>query len=341
MLADHGLKHVVARALLGRRPRRPIRRRRSASSCRSSTASRPTTSRSSPRPTSWATAWRGRAEAPARVELPGRGLGPDARRPGRPHRPRHRPLRGPEDAGGPGGAARLPGAAVRRRGQALPAGREHRPADPLRRRERGRAARPAGRRGLAGAQGQGQGAPARDGRGPDPIAASAPAARSTDEIDPPHGLFDEFCARFPYEETDDQLNAIGDVLDGPGSGQADGPADLRRRRLRQDRGGAARRLRRGHERPAGGRGLPDDPAGPPALQDLHRALRRLAGQGAPPVAPGPRQGGRRDPRGPEERRVRDRRRHPRGAVASRSGSRTSAWSSSTRSSTSGSSTRRS
>ena len=35
---------------------------------------------------------------------------------------------------------------------------------------------------------------------------------------------------------------------GPGQGHADGPADLRRRRLRQDRGGAARRLRRGHER---------------------------------------------------------------------------------------------
>ena len=31
-------------------------------------------------------------------------------------------------------------------------------------------------------------------------------------MDPPHGLFDEFCARFPYEETDDQLAAIGDVL---------------------------------------------------------------------------------------------------------------------------------
>ena len=74
---------------------------------------------------------------------------------------------GPEDPGGAGRAARLPGAALRRRGQALPAGREHRPAHPLRRRERGRAARPAGRRGLAGAQGQGQGAAARDGRGPD------------------------------------------------------------------------------------------------------------------------------------------------------------------------------
>jgi len=42
--------------------------------------------------------------------------------------------------------------------------------------------------------------------------AAARQLKTTAEVDPPHGLFDEFCARFPYEETDDQLNAIGDVL---------------------------------------------------------------------------------------------------------------------------------
>src|SRR6185312_10197733 len=42
--------------------------------------------------------------------------------------------------------------------------------------------------------------------------AAERALRTTAEIDPPHGVFDEFCARFPYEETEDQLNAIGDVL---------------------------------------------------------------------------------------------------------------------------------
>ncbi|HEY3813774.1 MAG TPA: transcription-repair coupling factor [Caulobacteraceae bacterium] len=42
--------------------------------------------------------------------------------------------------------------------------------------------------------------------------AAARATKTSDEIDPPAGVFDEFCARFPYEETDDQLNAIGDVL---------------------------------------------------------------------------------------------------------------------------------
>ncbi|MDX2144181.1 MAG: transcription-repair coupling factor [Rhodospirillaceae bacterium] len=30
---------------------------------------------------------------------------------------------------------------------------------------------------------------------------------------PPEGLYDEFCARFPYAETDDQLRAIGDTID--------------------------------------------------------------------------------------------------------------------------------
>ncbi|MBN9319693.1 MAG: DEAD/DEAH box helicase [Caulobacterales bacterium] len=42
--------------------------------------------------------------------------------------------------------------------------------------------------------------------------AAKRAVRSVDDIEPPSGVFDEFCARFPYEETEDQLNAIADVL---------------------------------------------------------------------------------------------------------------------------------
>jgi transcription-repair coupling factor (superfamily II helicase) len=49
--------------------------------------------------------------------------------------------------------------------------------------------------------------------------AAARALKHTDETDPPHGLFDEFCARFPYEETEDQLNAISDVLTDLSSGK--------------------------------------------------------------------------------------------------------------------------
>ena len=49
--------------------------------------------------------------------------------------------------------------------------------------------------------------------------AAARATREVEETEAPHGLFDEFCARFPYEETDDQLSAIGDVLGDLASGK--------------------------------------------------------------------------------------------------------------------------
>jgi transcription-repair coupling factor (superfamily II helicase) len=49
--------------------------------------------------------------------------------------------------------------------------------------------------------------------------AAERATRHTDQVEPPQGLFDEFCARFPYEETEDQLNAIGDVLEDLGAGR--------------------------------------------------------------------------------------------------------------------------
>jgi transcription-repair coupling factor (superfamily II helicase) len=49
--------------------------------------------------------------------------------------------------------------------------------------------------------------------------AAARATRDVEVAEPPHGLFDEFCARFPYEETEDQLNAITDVLADLASGK--------------------------------------------------------------------------------------------------------------------------
>jgi transcription-repair coupling factor (superfamily II helicase) len=49
--------------------------------------------------------------------------------------------------------------------------------------------------------------------------AAARATKHVEETHPPHGVFDEFCARFPYEETDDQLNAIADVLGDLGAGK--------------------------------------------------------------------------------------------------------------------------
>ena len=42
--------------------------------------------------------------------------------------------------------------------------------------------------------------------------AAMRATRTADPVAPPEGLWDEFCARFPYEETEDQLAAIDDVV---------------------------------------------------------------------------------------------------------------------------------
>jgi transcription-repair coupling factor (superfamily II helicase) len=43
--------------------------------------------------------------------------------------------------------------------------------------------------------------------------AAARELKAGDVMNAPEGAFDEFCARFPYEETEDQLNAIEAVLD--------------------------------------------------------------------------------------------------------------------------------
>ncbi len=49
--------------------------------------------------------------------------------------------------------------------------------------------------------------------------AAARELRQTDPIQAGEGLYDEFAARFPYPETDDQLRSIADVLEDLGSGK--------------------------------------------------------------------------------------------------------------------------
>jgi len=49
--------------------------------------------------------------------------------------------------------------------------------------------------------------------------AAERALRKGEIIKPADGLYNEFCARFPYSETDDQLNAIGDVIEDLSSGR--------------------------------------------------------------------------------------------------------------------------
>ncbi len=49
--------------------------------------------------------------------------------------------------------------------------------------------------------------------------AAARELKSGEVLNPPEGLYEEFCARFPYPETDDQLDAIADTLEDLGSGR--------------------------------------------------------------------------------------------------------------------------
>jgi transcription-repair coupling factor (superfamily II helicase) len=49
--------------------------------------------------------------------------------------------------------------------------------------------------------------------------AAQRATRVAEVVTPPEGLWDEFCARFPYEETDDQLAAIDDVVSDLAAGR--------------------------------------------------------------------------------------------------------------------------
>ncbi|MGE3907652.1 MAG: transcription-repair coupling factor, partial [Reyranellaceae bacterium] len=49
--------------------------------------------------------------------------------------------------------------------------------------------------------------------------AAERAVRSGEPMAPTAGIYDEFCARFPFAETDDQLNAIADVMNDLSSGK--------------------------------------------------------------------------------------------------------------------------
>ena len=80
-----------------------------------------------------------------------------------------------------------------------------------------------------------------------------------------------------------------------GGAAPDGPARVRRRGLRQDRGGRTRRLQGGAGRQPGGGARPHHAAGEPARADLRRPLRALSGpRGAAQSLPltGPAEGGR-------------------------------------------------
>ena len=49
--------------------------------------------------------------------------------------------------------------------------------------------------------------------------AAARELKSLPEVTPPEGLYDEFCARFPYQETEDQDKAIAETIEDLGKGR--------------------------------------------------------------------------------------------------------------------------
>ena len=88
-----------------------------------------------------------------------------------------------------------------------------------------------------------------------------------------------FEAAFQFEETPDQAQAIRAGHRRSAQRQTHGSRGVRRRRLRQDRSGAARGVRRGAGRQASRGAGADDAAGAAALPDVRGPLRRLAGEG--------------------------------------------------------------
>ncbi|MCK7525187.1 MAG: hypothetical protein MZV64_50070 [Ignavibacteriales bacterium] len=213
---------------------------------------------------------------PAPVLLP--VPGPPGRRLRRPRRLRHRRLPRPPARRGRGQGPRVHRAPLPRRRQAARPGRGPRPRpEVLQGRARAAAARQARHQHLGEDADPGQ--EGRRGRGQGAASSSTPGARPSRATPSRSGgpWDEEFGKTFEYEETDDQLRLHPRDPRRHGARDLDGPAPLRRRRLRQDRGGHAGRLQGRHGRQAGRRPLPDDRPGQPAPQDLPRPHGPLPG----------------------------------------------------------------
>ena len=143
---------------------------------------------------------------------------------------------------------------------------------------------------LADAQGQGQAAHPRHGGRAHPHCRRTAVARGR-QPGPGRGHAGTSSApASPSRRPRTRRRAIADVLEDHGRRPADGSADLRRCRLRQDRSGAARRLRRRDVGHSGRRRGADDAARAPAFPHLLGALRRAADQGRAALADGDGQG---------------------------------------------------
>ena len=168
-----------------------------------------------------------------------------------------------------------------------PAGRGH---QVLRR--RGAEPAPARRRRLGQDQGPGpQGGPRDRGRADPAVLGADGLARA--RVRAGHALAARAGGRVPLRRDARPAGRHRRGQAGHGEAGPDGPADLRRRRLRQDRDRGAGRVQGGAGRQAGRRAGADHAAGPAAPGHLQRAVRAVPGDGQADVAVPERRRGRR------------------------------------------------
>ncbi len=314
-----------ARPLRPRPPRRPPARRRSRPARPGPLLRRGAPARGLRQPGAEA---RGLPLPPPRPPPPQRGAGARRRpRPARlqrtagrrlrrPRGPRRRPLRRLRDPRGRRRHPRLPLPRIQRRRPRL---RPHRPAgeaEPLRRRWRRTDALRAGRQTLAEHEGAGaQGRWRHRRRAAQPLRRAPRPQRS--RLPARLRMADRDGDRLPLPRDRRPDGSDRGGQGGHGVRAADGPAGLRRRRLRQDRGGAARRRQGRLRRQAGDGPGADDYPGPAALRHLPRAPRRPAVPGRGRLPPASAGGGESDPQGLRGGQGRRPDRHPPAALPRR------------------------
>ena len=198
-------------------------------------------------------------------------------------------------AGGGDGRARIPGPGVRpvqARRPGRPALRAHRPAGPghpVRRRGHPGAEQD-GRRGLGQHQVQGPQGGQGDRRRADP-AVLGPDGLPRLRLRPGHPVAARAGGGLPVRGDPGPADHHQRGQGRHGAGDPDGPADLRRRRLRQDRDRGPRRVQGGPGRQAGRRAGAHHAARPAALRDVHRTVLRLPARRQAAVPLPERQGG--------------------------------------------------
>ena len=194
----------------------------------------------------------------------------------RARRPRCRPAARFRDERGRRSHARLPAARLPRRGPRLRPARADRQGLALHRRRLARAhALEARGQGLGQSEDARAPAPARDGwRAARALRAAANSTRGCLRHGPGMARAARGRVPLPRDRGPGARDRSGEGR--PRSAASDGPARLRRRRLRQDRGRAPRSVRGRRRRQAGADARPDDRARPAALEHVPRPLPRFS-----------------------------------------------------------------